>query len=137
RQVADAGDLGVNPFDISDAIATIKAGARELSGTRRSLITVGGDHTIALPLLRVQHERHGPLAVLHFDAHLDTWDTYFGAPYTHGTPFRRASEEGLIDFEHSMHVGIRGPLYSQLDLDESTKLGFAAVHCRDFVRSPI
>lgn len=137
RQVADAGDLGVNPFDISEAIATIESGARELSGSRRTLVTVGGDHTIALPLLRVQHERHGPLAVLHFDAHLDTWDTYFGAPYTHGTPFRRASEEGLIDFEHSIHVGIRGPLYAQLDLDESAEMGFAAVHCRHFVRSPI
>jgi agmatinase len=137
RQVADAGDLGVNPFDIGEAIATIEAGARNLSGTRRTLVTVGGDHTIALPLLRVQHERHGSVAVLHFDAHLDTWDTYFGAPHTHGTPFRRAAEEGLIDFEHSMHVGIRGPLYSRLDLDESEKMGFAAVHCQDFARRPL
>ncbi|MFG1955170.1 agmatinase [Micromonospora sp. NPDC048830] len=136
-QVADAGDIGVNPFDLADAISTLEDAARDLSGTGRSLITVGGDHTIALPLLRVQHERHGPVAVLHFDAHLDTWDTYFGAPYTHGTPFRRASEEGLVDFDHSMHVGIRGPLYSRLDLDESEKLGFAAVHCRDFARHPL
>ena len=137
RQVADAGDVGVNPFDITEAIDTIEASARELSGTGRSLITIGGDHTIALPLLRVQHERHGPVAVLHFDAHLDTWDTYFGAPYTHGTPFRRASEEGLIDFQHSMHVGLRGPLYSKLDLDESERLGFAAVHSREFARTPL
>jgi agmatinase len=77
------------------------------------------------------------VALLHFDAHLDTWDTYFGAPHTHGTPFRRASEEGLIDFDHSMHVGIRGPLYSRLDLDESERMGFAAVHCRDFARTPL
>ena len=137
RQVADAGDLGINPFDIDEAISTIETAARDLSGTRRTLLTVGGDHTIALPLLRVQHERHGPVAVLHFDAHLDTWDTYFGAPHTHGTPFRRAAEEGLIDFDHSMHVGIRGPLYSRLDLDESERLGFAAVHCRDFARTPL
>ncbi|WP_460792967.1 agmatinase [Nocardioides maradonensis] len=136
-QVADGGDLGVNPFDIGEAISQIEGAARELSGTSRSLVTIGGDHTIALPLLRVQAERHGPIAVLHFDAHLDTWDTYFGAPYTHGTPFRRASEEGLIDFEHSMHVGLRGPLYSRLDLDESEKLGFAAVNCRDFARQPL
>lgn len=136
-QVADAGDLGVNPFSLDEAIAAIETGARDLSGTSRTLLTIGGDHTIALPLLRVQHERHGPIAVLHFDAHLDTWDTYFGAPYTHGTPFRRASEEGLIDFSHAMHMGIRGPLYSKLDLDESEELGFSAVHARDFVRSPI
>ncbi|PPK70427.1 agmatinase [Actinokineospora auranticolor] len=137
RQVADAGDVGVNPFDIAEAVATIEAAATDLAGTRRRLITIGGDHTIALPLLRVQHRRHGPIAVLHFDAHLDTWDTYFGAAHTHGTPFRRASEEGLVDEEHSVHVGIRGPLYSRLDLDESERLGFTAVHARDFARASI
>ncbi|SKG10578.1 agmatinase [Mycobacteroides abscessus] len=136
-QVADAGDIGVNPFDLTEAITTVQNAAATLSGTNCTLITAGGDHTITLPLLRVQHQRHGPVAVLHFDAHLDTWDTYFGAPYTHGTPFRRAAEEGLIDFKHSMHVGIRGPLYSGLDLDESERLGFAAVHCRDFLRHPL
>ncbi len=134
RRVADAGDVGVNPFDIPAALATIQEAATELSGTGRTLVTLGGDHTIALPLLRVQHARHGPVAVLHFDAHLDTWDTYFGAPYTHGTPFRRAAEEGLIDHAHSMHVGLRGPLYSRIDLDESAAMGFAAVHARDFAR---
>ena len=66
--------------------------------------------------------------MLHFDAHLDTWDTYFGEPYTHGTPFRRASEEGLLDREHCLHIGIRGPLYSERDLPESADLGFAVVH---------
>ena len=137
QQVADAGDAGVNPFSIAEAITSIENAARELSGNRTRLVTLGGDHTIALPLLRVAHERHGPVAVLHFDAHLDTWDTYFGEPYTHGTPFRRASEEGLIDFDHSMHVGIRGPLYAKLDLDESERLGFAAINCRDFARKSL
>ncbi|MPY98306.1 MAG: agmatinase [Actinophytocola sp.] len=137
QQIADAGDSGVNPFNIGEAITSIETAARELSGTSRRLVTLGGDHTIALPLLRVAHERHGPVAVLHFDAHLDTWDTYFGEPYTHGTPFRRASEEGLIDFDHSMHVGIRGPLYAKLDLDESERLGFAAINCRDFARKSL
>jgi agmatinase len=98
QQVADAGDLAVNPFDLDGAIASIEAGVRSLTErTGATLLTIGGDHTIALPMLRVVAERYGPVAVLHFDAHLDTWDTYFGAPYTHGTPFRRASEEGLID----------------------------------------
>ena len=110
-QVVDAGDVAVNPFDISEAIAQIEAAARDLTSTGARLMTLGGDHTIALPLLRVMHALHGPIAVLHFDAHLDTWDTYFGAPYTHGTPFRRASEEGLLDREHCLHIGIRGPLY--------------------------
>ncbi len=131
KQVVDAGDIAANPFDIGEAIATIEAAARELTGEGR-LLTLGGDHTIALPLLRAHHAQHGPLAVLHFDAHLDTWDTYFGEPYTHGTPFRRAAEEGLIDGQHSLHAGIRGPLYSARDLPESADLGFATLHCTEF-----
>jgi agmatinase len=75
----------------------------------------------------VMHELHGPIAVVHFDAHLDTWDTYFGAPITHGTPFRRASEEGLIDQSGCLHVGTRGPLYSDHDLRDDVELGFQVV----------
>jgi guanidinobutyrase / D-arginase len=134
QQVADAGDLGVNPFDIGEAISSIEAGVDALLDEATRLLTLGGDHTIALPLLRCMARRHGPVAVLHFDAHLDTWDTYFGAPYTHGTPFRRASEEGLIDRERSLHVGIRGPLYAGTDLEESTRLGFATIACTDYDR---
>jgi guanidinobutyrase / D-arginase len=129
-QVVDAGDVAVNPFSIQDAISEIEAAARELSAAAR-LMALGGDHSIVLPLLRAMHAKHGPLAVLHFDAHLDTWDTYFGEPYTHGTPFRRAAEEGLLDPEHCQHVGIRGPLYSERDLPESADLGFAVVHCTE------
>ena len=127
-QVADAGDLAVNPFSIEEAIGAIERGADALSERAGRLLTVGGDHTIALPLLRSVARRRGPVAVVHFDAHLDTWDTYFGAAYTHGTPFRRASEEGLIDREASMHVGIRGPLYATSDLSDDTALGFSIVH---------
>ena len=71
---------------------------------------------------------------MHFDAHLDTWDTYFDAPYTHGTPFRRAWEEGLLDAEHTMHIGIRGSLYSDRDLAEDADMGFKIVHARDMDR---
>jgi agmatinase len=131
QQVADAGDIACNPFDIGDALRQIDAGAREVLDRSGKLITIGGDHTIALPLLRVMHEMHGPIAVVHFDAHLDTWDTYFGAPVTHGTPFRRASEEGLIDKTGSMHVGIRGPLYSPDDLSDDQVLGFQVIGAHD------
>lgn len=131
QQVADAGDIPVNPFIIDEAIATIELEASKLLATGAKLMTIGGDHTIALPLLRALHAIHGPIAVVHFDAHLDTWDTYFGVETTHGTPFRRASEEGLIDMTASMHVGIRGPLYSAQDLSEDTRLGFQIVSCRD------
>jgi agmatinase len=134
QQVADAGDLGVNPFNITEAITAIETGARAALGTAGRLIAIGGDHTIALPLLRATAQRHGPVALVHFDAHLDTWDTYFGAPYTHGTPFRRAVEEGLLALDCSAHVGVRGPLYSRADLTEDAGLGFAAVSTADVAR---
>ncbi len=127
QQVADAGDLAVNPFSIDEAIATIERAARNLLERVSCLLTLGGDHTIALPLLRAVAAVHGPVAVVHFDAHLDTWDTYFGAAYTHGTPFRRASEEGLIDRSGCLHVGVRGSLYTADDLAQDTALGFQAV----------
>jgi agmatinase len=127
QQVADAGDISANPFNILEAVDQIERGATELSSGGTRLVTLGGDHTIALPLLRVVAKKHGPVAVLHFDAHLDTWDTYFGAPITHGTPFRRASEEGLIDLTASTHVGIRGPLYGPEDLRDDARLGFAII----------
>jgi agmatinase len=131
QQVVDAGDMAVNPFDIGEAIAAIEGGARELLERARRLMTIGGDHTIALPLLRALHAVHGPIAVVHFDAHLDTWDTYFGAAYTHGTPFRRAAEEGLLDQSGCLHVGIRGSLYAASDLVQDAELGFQVVHSRE------
>ena len=134
HQVADAGDLSANPFDLRQAISEVEAGARALLGAVDYLIAIGGDHTIALPLLRATAARHGPVALVHFDAHLDTWDTYFGAPYTHGTPFRRAAEEGVLALDCSAHVGIRGSLYASSDLSDDRKLGFATVSTTDVAR---
>ncbi len=134
QQVADAGDLAVNPFDIGQAIGQIEAGAAGALAAAGRLIALGGDHTVALPLLRATAARHGPVALIHFDAHLDTWDTYFGAPYTHGTPFRRAVEEGLLALDSSAHVGVRGPLYSSADLAEDAGLGFATVSTAELAR---
>ncbi|MGW3348503.1 agmatinase [Nonomuraea rubra] len=130
-QVADAGDIAVNPFDIGAAIETIEGAADDLDAR---LVTIGGDHTIALPLLRSAARKHGPVALVHFDAHLDTWDTYFGAEYTHGTPFRRAVEEGILDTEALSHVGIRGSLYGKKDLEEDRRLGFGIVTAADVLR---
>ena len=126
-QVADAGDLAVNPFSIDEAIAATERGARDLLERTAFVLALGGDHTIALPMLRAVAAEHGPVAVVHFDAHLDTWDTYFGAVYTHGTPFRRAAEEGLLDPTGCLHLGIRGPLNSPADLTDDTALGFQIV----------
>lgn len=131
-QVADAGDMAVNPFNIHEAIETIQQNALELTADGARLLTIGGDHTIALPLLRAASERAGePVALLHFDAHLDTWDTYFGAEYTHGTPFRRAVEEGILDTDALSHVGTRGPLYGKKDLEDDRRFGFGIVTSSD------
>jgi agmatinase len=116
-RVADCGDVDVVPISIErthEAIerridAVVAAGARPLC--------VGGDHSVTLPILRALARRHGPLAVVHFDAHPDTWDEYFGSKLFHGTPFRRAIEEGLIDPRRMIQVGIRGPLYGPEDFE--------------------
>jgi agmatinase len=137
QQVADAGDVACNPFDIVEAIRQIQEAATGLLERVGRLVAIGGDHTIALPLLRSVHERFGPAALVHFDAHLDTWDTYFGAPYTHGSPFRRATEEGLLAMDRSIHVGIRGPIYSRNDLVEDEEMGFRVISVVDVARGGV
>ena len=136
-QVVDAGDLQFNPFNITEAVEEIEVGAHELIRGGARLITIGGDHTIAYPLLKAMNRVHGPVALIHFDAHLDTWDTYFNTPLTHGTPFRRASEEGLFRKGSSVHVGIRGSVYSSDDLTSDAELGFRIVRSMDFERKGI
>ncbi len=131
QQVVDAGDVSANPFRIEEAVDQIDAAATGLLESGARPVSIGGDHTIALPLLRAVSRRHGPVALLHFDAHLDTWDTYFGARYTHGTPFRRATEEGLLDQDALSHVGIRGPLYGPKDLTDDRQMGFGIVSAMD------
>jgi agmatinase len=136
-QVVDAGDVAASPFSIDDALATIEDDVRRVSADGRKVVVLGGDHTVALPVLRALSAQHGPLALVHFDAHLDTWDTYFGAPYTHGTPFRRAAEEGLLLKDRSAHVGIRGSLYDPADLEDDARFGFTIVHAQEFERRPV
>jgi agmatinase len=133
-QVVDAGDIACSPFDLEAAVGQIEAGANALLAGGGRLVAVGGDHTVALPLLRATARKHGPLALVHFDAHLDTWDTYFGQRYTHGTPFRRAWEEELLLSEHTVHVGLRGPLYSAADLPDDAGMGFAQITTDDVAR---
>ena len=126
-QVVDAGDIACTPFSTEEAVAEIERGADTLLAGGGRLVAVGGDHTVALPLLRATARRYGPVALVHFDAHLDTWDTYFGQRFTHGTPFRRAWEEGLLRRDRSVHVGLRGPLYAATDLVEDADMGFAQI----------
>ncbi|UOQ60136.1 agmatinase [Leucobacter rhizosphaerae] len=135
-QVVDAGDVDCNPFDITTALTEIEAGISGLIAGGKRVMVLGGDHTIALASLRALHREHGPVALVHFDAHLDTWGPYFDTPVTHGTPFRVAIEEGLLLKEHSAHVGIRGSLYSADDLTDDAELGFTIVHAREFHTTP-
>ena len=133
-QAVDAGDVPCNPFDIDEALRQIDEAASGLIGDGQKLVALGGDHTIALGTLRAVARQRGPVALIHFDAHLDTWDSYFGADRTHGTVFRRAFEEGLLLRESSIHVGIRGPLYDASDLVDDVGFGFATIRATDFDR---
>lgn len=131
-QIVDAGDVSVTPYDIAEACQQIQNHVSDvLGGGDRRIVSIGGDHTIALPNLRALHAKHGPVALVHFDAHLDTWDTYFNAPVTHGTIFRRAFEEGLLVEDHSIHIGIRGPIYDQADLSDDAGMGFKIIRAGD------
>ena len=130
-QVVDAGDVPVTPFDIEAAMKQIADLAGGVGGGGHRIVAIGGDHTVALPMLRAAAAQHGPVALVHFDAHLDTWDTYFDAPTTHGTVFRRAFEEGLLIEDHSIHVGIRGPVYGEVDLADDRRFGFRTIRASD------
>jgi guanidinobutyrase / D-arginase len=130
-QVVDAGDVAVTPFSIDSAMEQISGHAGDLIHGGRTVIAIGGDHTVALPMLRSVVREHGQVALIHFDAHLDTWDTYFSAPITHGTIFRRAFEENLLVEDHSVHVGIRGPIYGQADLTDDQGFGFRTIRASD------
>jgi agmatinase len=131
-QVADAGDAPATPVDLKAGHAAIEAEARAIGDGGGRVLGLGGDHSVSLPLLRAASAAHGPLSLVQLDAHTDTWDSYFGARYTHGTIFRRAAEEGLIDAGASVQIGLRGSLYEPEDLDDNRALGFATLLAREF-----
>jgi agmatinase len=129
-QFADAGDIACNPFDIGEAVDQIATQLTDLLSKGTRAVILGGDHSVALPSLRAAHSVHGPMALVHFDAHLDTWDGFYGADVTHGSPFRRAFEEGLL-LDRSLHVGVRGSIYDRKDLVEDASFGFSCITCRE------
>jgi len=122
--VIDYGDVPVVPGYIEESYRRIREGLDKVHGAGATPIVLGGDHSIALPELRAADAVHGPLALVHFDSHPDTWDSYFGERHTHGTPFRRAAEEGLLDTSRSIQVGMRGSLYDRGDWDDAREMGF-------------
>jgi agmatinase len=113
--VVDAGDIDVPPVGIDNAYAAIEAGVKRVLDAGAIPMIVGGDHSISLPCLRAVAAKHGPLSLIQFDAHIDTWGDYFGGKYYHGSPFRRAIEEGLLKEGSYVQVGIRGPMYGEED----------------------
>lgn len=136
-RIADFGDFSVNQLSIEDTFkrvekqmdAVLRAGAR--------CACVGGDHSLSLPFLRSVAKKHGPVGLIQFDAHNDLWDQYFGSKYSHGTPFRRAIEEGLIREGLFLQVGLRGQVYSEHDFDFAHKHNVKMVTAEEFHKSGI
>jgi agmatinase/guanidinopropionase len=127
-KVVDYGDVSVIPTSIEHTMTAITKTASEVIGTGTTLITLGGDHSIALPLLRAHAKKHGPVSLVHIDAHIDTWEAEFEAvPYSHGTPFRYALQEGLIRKGEYMQIGIRGPVSGENDYADAKELGARTV----------
>ena len=126
-QIADAGDVALNPYSLARSVGIIEQHYRSLSAHPVTPISLGGDHTITLPILRGVAARHGPLAVIHVDAHSDTNDEMFGERITHGTVFRRAIEEGLIDANRFFQIGLRATGYAADDFDWARQNGATVI----------
>jgi guanidinopropionase len=133
-RVGDLGDCPVNPIDLIDALKKIEGFFTGICAAGAIPITAGGDHLISLPILRALG-RQRALGMIHFDAHSDTNDRYFGDnPYTHGTPFRRAVEEGLLDPKRIVQIGIRGSIYDPSDYDFAKANGIRIIFIEEFAR---
>lgn len=126
-EIVDCGDMVASPGDAERGVAQIAQGLGRVAGSGAVPLVLGGDHLIALSELRALASVHGPLALVLLDSHPDTWDSYGGQRYFHGTPFRRAVEEGLLDPSRSLMAGMRGPLYGPGDLAEARELGFELI----------
>lgn len=125
--VADIGDCPVNPADLQDSLSKIENFFNKIKKTNTIPLSIGGDHLISLPILRALAKEE-PVALIQFDSHTDTWDTYFGGyKFTHGTPFRRAIEENLIDPKKYVMLGIRGSLYDPDDMTWAKKQGVTII----------
>jgi guanidinobutyrase len=130
-QVADVGDVAINTFNLQKSVAIIEAAYDEILAAGCKPLTLGGDHTITLPILRALNKQHGPLGVVHVDAHADVNDHMFGEAVAHGTPFRRAIEEGLIDGRRMAQIGLRASGYAADDFDWPREQGVRVVQAEE------
>ena len=130
-RIDDTGDVASSPFDLSSAVEQIEERFDNLLSNDLITASLGGDHTIVLPILRAMRKKHGPVGLIHVDAHTDINDTMFGAKIAHGTPFRRAVEEGLLDTDRVVQIGVRGTGYAADDFDWSREQGFRVVQVEE------
>ncbi len=130
-QVADIGDVAINTFNLTDSVRIIEEAYDEILKADCIPLTLGGDHTIALPILRAIRKKHGPVGMIHVDAHADINDHMFGEPIAHGTPFRRAVEEDLLDGNRVYQIGLRATGYAADDFDWPRDQGFTVVQAED------
>jgi guanidinobutyrase len=126
-QVADIGDVAINTFDLKKTVGIIEAAYDAILGHGCTPLTLGGDHTLTLPILRAMRKKHGPVAMIHVDAHADINDTMFGEKVAHGCPFRRAWEDGCLQNDKVFQIGLRGTGYSPDDFDWGRKNGWTVV----------
>ncbi len=130
-QVADIGDVAINTFNLQKSMDIVTEAYDEILAHGCVPLTMGGDHTIVLPILRAMKKKYGALGVVHVDAHADVNDTMFGEKIAHGTPFRRAIEEGLIDGNRVAQIGLRGTGYTAEDFDWSRSHGIRVVQAEE------
>jgi guanidinobutyrase len=130
-RIADIGDVATNPYNLHDSILRIEEAYDQIIANGCKPISLGGDHTIALPILRAMHKKYGKVGVVHVDAHADVNDTMFGEKIAHGTPFRRAVEEGLLDCNRVIQIGLRGTGYAAEDFDWCREQGFRVVQAEE------
>ncbi len=136
-RVADIGDVDVNPLNIEDTYARVERAVDGILEAGATPVCVGGDHSLSLPILRAVARRHGPVGIVHVDSHQDMWEEYFGNRYFHGTPFRRAFEEGLLDGRRVIQIGIRGPVYASTDFDFGRQHGVRVIRAEEVARRGI
>ena len=130
-QVADIGDVAINTFNIEKSMAIIESAYDDILAQNCKPLTMGGDHTIALPILRSIAKKYGPVGIVHVDAHADINDTMFGERIAHGTPFRRAIEEKLVDPKRMVQIGLRATGYAADDFDWPREQGVRVVPAED------
>lgn len=136
-RIADYGDLSLNPLSIEDTFNRITEQLRTVLAHGTRPVCVGGDHSILLPILRAIYKRFGPVALVQFDAHNDTWGGYFGSPHSHGTPVRRAVEEGLLLQGGVLQAGLRGQVYSEDDFSFGREHSFHVITSEELHRSGV